>query len=512
MPLLMKLLKLLVLLVAALLVLGRLTHRELPVRDASLPGRHLNDTDDTLLGRSLTPLVAGHEGLSGIHPLPDGHDAFAARALLAEVAERSIDAQYYIWHDDISGRLLLQRLRAAADRGVRVRLLLDDNNTKGMDGVLRGLDIHPNIEVRLFNPFMQRKMRPLGYLGDFFRLNRRMHNKSFTVDNQATVVGGRNVGDEYFGAGDGVLFADLDVIAVGPVVEEVSSDFDRYWNSASTYRLQDVFTDPVQPEDIGTFASMDPATQQYLQVLAKSSLVQNLTSRQLDFQWVGTQLVSDDPAKGLGQANAADTLLGRLNQVMEKTSRQLVIVSPYFVPTQRGAEHLQTLARRGIEVVVLTNALSATDVAVVHSGYAKYRRPLLEAGVRIFELKRHATIVAGKGQGGITGSSGASLHAKTFQVDGKQLFVGSFNMDPRSASLNTEMGLLMDSPELAAQLQQALASASGHTYEVTLHQGKLRWTTLENGQTQVYDTEPGTSWLQRASVRVMSWLPIEWLL
>ncbi|MDO4682028.1 MAG: phospholipase D family protein [Lautropia sp.] len=508
----MKLLKLLVLLVATLLVLGRLTQRDLPTREASLAGRHLSDTTDTLLGRSLGPQVARHQGLSGIHPLPDGHDAFAARALLAEVAERSIDAQYYIWHDDISGRLLLQRLRAAADRGVRVRLLLDDNNTKGMDAVLQGMDIHPNIEVRLFNPFMQRQMRPLGYLSDFSRLNRRMHNKSFTVDNQATVVGGRNVGDEYFGAGVGVLFADLDVIAVGPVVEEVSSDFDRYWNSASTYRLQDVLTDAVPPEDIGTVASKDPATQQYLKVLSESSLVQNLASRQLDFQWVGTQLVSDDPAKGLGQARATETLLGRLNQVMHEATRQLVIVSPYFVPTQHGTERLQALARRGIEVVVLTNALSATDVAVVHAGYARYRRPLLEAGVRIFELKRHATIVADKGQGGITGSSGASLHAKTFQVDGKQLFVGSFNMDPRSAALNTEMGLLMNSPELAAQLQQALGKASSHTYEVSLHQGRLRWITIENGQEQVYDTEPHTSWLQRISVRVMGWLPIEWLL
>ncbi|MDO5102586.1 MAG: phospholipase D family protein [Lautropia sp.] len=513
MNLLINLLKLLVLVAGALLVVGRLTRRKLPERPAVLAGEHFTDTAQTLLGQHLAPLVEDNPGLSGIHPLPDGHQAFAARARLADIAERSIDAQYYIWHNDISGRLLMQRLKAAADRGVRVRLLLDDNNTAGMDGVLQGLDIHPNVEVRLFNPFMQRQMRPLAFLSDFFRLNRRMHNKSFTVDNQATIVGGRNVGDEYFGAGDGVMFADLDVIAVGPVVEQVSTDFDRYWNSASTYPLRAVFTDPVTPEDIGTEPSPDDTTQNYLKVLADSPLVQQLTEHQLHFHWAKAVLVSDDPAKGLGQATEAKLLLARLNRIMDEASEQLIIVSPYFVPTRPGADHLCALARRGIQVAVLTNALSATDVAVVHSGYAKYRKQLLAAGVKLFELKRHATVVASRGHGGITGSSGASLHAKTFQSDGKQLFVGSFNMDPRSATLNTEMGLLIDSPKLATDLQQALTShGCDYAYEVTLNNGKLRWTTEENGQTRIYDTEPHTTPVQRLIVRAVGELPIEWLL
>lgn len=513
MNLLMNLLKLLVLLGIGLLIAGRLTHRKLPEHAQALAGQHLTDTADTLLGRQLAPLIAEHPGLSGIHPLPDGHQAFAARAGLADIAERSIDAQYYIWHNDVSGRLLLQRLKAAADRGVRVRLLLDDNNTAGMDGVLQGLDIHPNVEIRLFNPFMQRQMRPLGYLSDFSRLNRRMHNKSFTVDNQATIVGGRNVGNEYFGAGDGVMFADLDVIAVGPVVEDLSTDFDRYWNSASVYPLRDVFTDPVTPEDIGTDPSRDEATQNYLKVLTESPLVRQLAEQRMNFHWAKAVLVSDDPAKGQGEATEANLLLGRLSRVMNQANEQVIFVSPYFVPTRRGADQLIALARRGVKVAVLTNALSATDVAVVHSGYAKYREELLAAGVRLFELKRHATVVASHGHGGITGSSGASLHAKTFQSDAKQLFVGSFNMDPRSAELNTEMGLLIDSPKLATDLQRALTShGNDYAYEVTLHNGKLRWTTEENGQTRIYDTEPHTSLPKRLLVKVMGLLPIEWLL
>ena len=502
----------LVLLLVALAALAWLTHKPLPARDAQAASIHLTDTEGTSLGRALAAEAAQHPGLSGIYSLPNGHDAFAARAALAEVAERSIDAQYYIWHDDTAGRLLLQSLRRAADRAVRVRLLLDDNNTGGMDPVLMALDAHPHIEVRLFNPLMHRKNRLLDYLSDFSRTNRRMHNKSFTVDNQATVVGGRNVGDEYFGAGDGVMFADLDVMAFGAVVTPVSSDFDRYWSSASTYPIASIVTDDTERTDIGSTPASDEATQSYLKTLAQSDLVQRLRSGNLPLQWAAARLVSDDPAKGLGLATPAQTLLGQLNQVMDGAQKELTIVSPYFVPTQKGTAHLTGLARRGVPVTILTNALSATDVAAVHAGYAKYRKDLLHAGVQLYELKPTATVEA-TGHGGLTGSSGASLHAKTFEVDGRQLFVGSFNMDPRSAALNTEMGLLIDSPELAQRLPAALAShGAANSYAVTLDGNALQWTTQEGGQRVTFGQEPNASWLRRASVRVMSWLPIEWML
>lgn len=502
----------LALLAAGLCALAWLAYRPLPEQQAQAARPHLFGAEDTTLGRALADKVAKHPALTGIYSLPNGHDAFAARAALAEVAERSIDAQYYIWHDDTAGRLLLQSLRRAADRGVQVRLLLDDNNTGGMDAVLLALDDHPGIEVRVFNPMMHRNMRVLDYLSDFVRTNRRMHNKSFTVDNQATVVGGRNVGDEYFGAGDGVMFADLDVMAVGAVVQAVSSDFDRYWRSASTYPLSSIVADSGKRTDIGTAPASDPATQTYLQALTQSDLVQRLRSGNLAFEWAAARLVSDDPAKGLGQARFEQTLLGQLNQVMDGAKKELTIVSPYFVPTKKGAAHLIALAQRGVAVTILTNALSATDIAAVHAGYAKYRKDLLRAGIRIFELKPDATVMATR-HGSLAGSSGASLHAKTFEVDGRQLFVGSFNMDPRSASLNTEMGLLIDSPKLAQHLPAALSShGAANSYAVTLEGDSLRWSTQEGGNSLAYTQEPESTWLRRASVHVLSWLPIEWML
>ncbi|MBN9407350.1 MAG: phospholipase D family protein, partial [Burkholderiales bacterium] len=209
---------------------------------------------DTQLGRALGPELAAHPGLSGIHALDHPHDAFAARVLLARAAERTLDVQYYIWRGDTTGTLLLAELLAAAERGVRVRLLLDDLGTAGLDGPLAAMNGHPRIEVRLFNPFAWRSPKPLGYLADLRRANRRMHNKSFTVDNQASIVGGRNVGDEYFGATSGVLFADLDVLAVGPVVQDVSDDFDRYWASASAYPAERILP-AVAPQAVAELAA-----------------------------------------------------------------------------------------------------------------------------------------------------------------------------------------------------------------------------------------------------------------
>lgn len=492
-----------------------LFHRPLPPRPTITEASSAAVPSDSLLQRALAAEVHAHPGLSGIQFLADGRDAFVARAVLTDLAEHSIDAQYYIWRADTAGRLLLQGLRRAADRGVRVRLLLDDNNTTGMDPVLMALDAHPNIQVRLFNPLMHRRFRLLDYVSDFSRTNRRMHNKSFTVDRQITVVGGRNVGNEYFGAGDGVMFADLDVTAVGAVVADVSADFERYWRSESTYPIQSIASEATEKIDVGTQAADDEATQVYLKVLQASPLAKQLRTAPVVHEWAPTQLVSDDPIKGLGRASREQTVLGRLREVMDDAKRSLIIVSPYFVPTQVGADALLALSQRRVSVSVLTNALSATDVAAVHSGYAKYRESLLEGGVRLFELKPSATLDPARvGKGWIGGSSsGASLHAKSFAVDGHRLFVGSFNMDPRSAALNTEMGLLIDSPVLAQRLSEALKAREAiDAYAVSLNDGQLRWTTREGGEAAVFEQEPHASLGRRVAVRILSWLPIEWLL
>ncbi|RMX02819.1 phospholipase D family protein [Allofranklinella schreckenbergeri] len=502
-----------VLIAAALVVaLALLTRQALPDNSQRPPSQRLPIQPEGQFARHLLPRMAERPGLSGIYPLREGRDAFLARLALAESAQYTLDVQYYIWHDDISGRLLLQSLYKAAERGVRVRLLLDDNNTSGMDGLLAAVNAHPRIEVRLFNPFMQRGFRPLGYLSDFFRLNRRMHNKSFTADGLVTIVGGRNVGDEYFGAGTGVMFADLDVAAIGPAALAVEQDFDRYWASESAYPAENII-DPAAPAAFDTTPAANAQTRAYLHALSQSAFARHLQAGTLPLEWAQATLVSDDPAKGLGQALPDNTVLAHIGPVLAAAQNELLIVSPYFVPTQRGTDLLGQVARSGKKVTVLTNSLSATDVAPVHAGYAKYRKDLLQAGVQLLELKPDATVIA-ESHGGLTGSSGASLHAKTFAVDRQKLFVGSFNMDPRSAQLNTEMGFILHSPELAGQLADGLTRhAAHHTYSVAqTPRGDLQWQTQEGGKTVAYDSEPQSGWLQRFAVWFCGLLPIEWLL
>jgi putative cardiolipin synthase len=484
----------------------------------SLEGRTVSAafvrTSDTRLGRAVEPVAAKHPGTSGVHPLLDARDAFAARVLLARAAERSLDIQYYIWQDDVSGRLLFRELHDAAARGIRVRLLLDDNGVSGLDPTLAGLDAHPNIEVRLFNPFARRgALRWLGYVTDFPRLNRRMHNKSFTADNQATIVGGRNIGDEYFDAvEEGLAFVDLDVLAVGPVVRQVSKDFDRYWASGAAYPVDRILQ--------GTTAASqaepgDAKAERYMEAVRTSPFVQELLEGRLAFEWAPTRMLSDDPAKGLGAAPESALLPNKLGELLGEPKRNVELVSAYFVPAETGTDMLVQMARRGVKVRILTNALEATDVAPVHAGYAKRRRELLEAGVTLYELRRLSPHRGGESRlVGASGSSASSLHAKTFAVDGERVFIGSFNFDPRSARLNTEMGFVIESRVMAQRMAAAFdGGIPAASYEPRLSAGgKLYWIEHREGQELRHDTEPGASAWQRAAVCLIALLPVEWLL
>ena len=508
---------------AAVLVTALAGCGALPALEGRPDTRALEDTATTPLGRATASPALAHPGQTGVLALPEGREAFATRMLLAEAAERSLDVQYYIWHPDLTGTLLLQALRQAADRGVRVRLLLDDNNTQGLDDTLAALDTHANIEVRLFNPFPQRQWRWLGYLTDFGRLNRRMHNKSFTADNQATVMGGRNIGDEYFDAGQEVSFVDLDVLAVGAVVPKVSADFDRYWASASAYPVATLLPKP-SPEAIERLAEnaaqvrSNPAAAPYLTALARSDFVRRLMASELALEWTSVRLVSDDPAKALGQAAPQALLPARLAEVLGKPERELLLVSPYFVPTASGTEALTGLTQSGVAVSVLTNSLAATDVPAVHAGYAKRRHALLAAGVKLFELKpeRGEAARSLRSDRGLAGSSGASLHAKTFALDRSRTFVGSFNLDPRSAALNTESGLVIDSPSMAAAIADVFENhLAERSYTLRLDdKNHIEWQDRSSptAEPQLHQTEPQTPLWKRAMVTLLSWLPIEWLL
>lgn len=499
-----------------LLVLGRCNRLPpLGKREGSIA---VTDTGATRLGKAVAPLVAAHPGYAGIYPLRDARDAFAARSLLASAAERTLDVQYYIWRNDMSGALLFKALLDAAERGVRVRLLLDDNNTSGLDPILAALDAHARIEVRLFNPFVIRRPRALGYLTDFPRLNRRMHNKSFTADNQVTIVGGRNVGDEYFGATDGVLFSDLDVIAVGPVVQETSADFDRYWASQSAYPSHLILPPIHAPRIAEVMAATerverDPAAVAYMNAVYTSPFVRELIGGTLPLEWGPARMISDDPAKGLGRAARKDLLVEKMKRIFGQPSTRVGLISPYFVPAQSGVELFTGWTRSGIKVRILTNSLEATDVAAVHAGYARRRKALLAAGVTLYELRRSPGARPAPGSGPF-GSSGSSLHAKTFAVDGARAFVGSFNFDPRSADLNTEMGFVIDCPSLARRVETAFdESIPFNSYEVRLSDtGTLYWLERHDGKLLRHDTEPGTTFLKRAGVWFLCLLPIEWLL
>jgi putative cardiolipin synthase len=486
------------------------------------------DTSETRLGKAVAAAVAANPGKSGIHSLQDARDAFAARMLLARAAERSLDVQYYIWKNDLSGKLLFGELAEAADRGVRVRLLLDDNPTSGLDETLAALEAHPNIEVRLFNPFvaMTRKWRVLGFLTDFSRLNRRMHNKSFTADNQVTVVGGRNVGDEYFGATDGVVFSDLDVLAIGPVVKDVSQQFDQYWASDSAYPV-DRLLPRVPPEQAGLVESAaalverDPAAAAYVEAVRQSEFVQELIGQRLKFDWASTRMVTDDPGKGLGLASEHELIGTHLKEAIGDPVTDVALVSPYFVPGEVGTDLFVSMAKRRVRVRVLTNSLEATDVVPVHAGYAKRRKPLLEAGVQLYELRSLVPQGAHHerdyrlhlGSGG-SGSSASSLHAKTFAVDHARVFVGSFNFDPRSVHLNTELGFVIESPDMARRIEAAFDTRIVlAAYEVRMSDAaELVWIERDGAHNQTRTIEPGTTAWDRGLINFLSVLPIDWLL
>jgi putative cardiolipin synthase len=505
---------------AALLV-GCASLPPLESRDASFAQ---TGTDGTRLGRAVAPVVAAHPGKSGIYPMPIPSDAFAARVLLADAAERTLDLQYYIWHGDQTGYLLFDAAWRAAQRGVRVRILLDDLNTEGLDETIAALDAHPNIEIRLYNPLVYRSARALNFVGDFTRVNRRMHNKAFIADNQAAVAGGRNVGNEYFGAGEDVEFRDLDVLAVGPVVREISAEFDLYWNSASAYPSAP-FTGAASPDAGGAlearFAAKraDPESTAYIDAVRATPLVRELIEGRLAFDWTHAEVVRDDPAKTLDAADRTDILL--ITELVETTTpprSSFDLVSPYFVPGDEGTAALAKLARRGVRVRVLTNSLAATDVPAVHAGYARRRCDLLRAGVRLYELKPSLPHEVAKPRSEAHGSSATKLHAKTFAVDDSSIFVGSFNFDQRSAKLNTEMGVVIESPVLARRLATSFeTSVPNAAYEVRLTTTgatdcSLEWIERTPAGEIHHAEEPGTIASQRAWIEILEMLPIEWLL
>ena len=474
------------------------------------------DTADTHLGRQVSKVEGKPPGTAGFYLLSDSLDSLAARLLLAHRAERSLDAQYYLITNDPIGFLFIGSLLEAADRGVRVRLLLDDIQTQGYDAGMAALDSHPNFEVRIFNPFSGRGSRAGDGLTDFKRVNRRMHNKSFTVDNQVTIIGGRNIAEEYFGAREDVNFGDLDVMGIGPVVGDVSQMFDSYWNHRAALPVPAFAKMPEDPahelerlRDRIARAREEIVSTRYAAAVREE--VQNrIESNASLYTWAPYQVVYDSPDKSRSStAKEADSIVDPLREAIFGAQEELLFLSPYFVPRKSGVEGFQELKDKGLRVRVITNSLASTNHSVVHSGYAPSRKPLLKMGVELYEVRPDARVSGTRRAGNV--SAEGSLHTKAFVVDRQRLFVGSFNLDPRSANLNTELGVIIDSPQMASRsvdlIDEVLPRA---TYEVTLDdKGKLRWTGESNGEQEIWTKEPQTGFWTRFTVSFMRILPIK---
>lgn len=496
----------------------------LPADARRTPSTAVTDTANTLLGKVLTPRLAAVPGQSIFYPLNNGPEALAARLALARAAERTLDIQTYIFDTDRTGTAVLGSVIDAADRGVRVRLLLDDVHTKGQDKIWAAIDSHPNIEVRLFNPFANRGARWLEFALNFRRLDRRMHNKSMTADNLVTLVGGRNVGDAYFSARPDVDFSDLDVMVAGPVVPAVSRSFDEYWNSEYSYPVASLIPEgaeaPVEMrklrshiEDKADEAKASP----YVRELLESGLAKGIESGHVP-GYTGRATMIADKADKVTESPDDDAThaIPTLRKVLEKAERELTLVSPYFVPDDKGEAWLIAMARRGVKIVVLTNSYAANDVKAVHAGYAPRRKALLAAGIELYELKPSAYAeLARRSRHTFGVSSRASLHAKSYMVDRHLLFVGSMNLDPRSQKLNTELGVVLDSPELCARMMAGMdRTLLDVAYKVELGKDaggneRMTWTTREKGQPVTYDAEPGMGFFDHVGQGLLRLLPVE---
>jgi len=483
----------------------------------------LRDTADTTLGKAVLASLASHPGESGFHLLPLGLDAFAARAALALAADRTIDAQYYLLHNDLVGNLFLDLLLRAANRGIRVRLLVDDMTLNGSKDIsAAALDAHPNIEIRVFNPFGRHTPRWIQYFSRWGDVTRRMHNKSFTVDNQVTIIGGRNIGNEYFDAHPEFAFGDLDVLAVGPVVDQVSSVYDLFWNDALSYPVISLVKDNSTPEHLTAVESQlaDFAARQsdsaYLRALRESPLVSRISDWSIDFDWGKGEVLYDQPAKITAARDQNQFHLStHLNPYLDDVARELTIFSPYFVPGKKGVANLKNLRARGVRVRIVTNSLASTDVALVHGGYAKYRKLLLRAGIEIYEIDRQLTRQQRRARKGPRGSSKASLHAKSFVIDRERVFIGSLNYDPRSVVENTEIGMIIESPAIATEMSDWFDRiASEAAFRVALEKdehgdSRLRWYRFRDGESEIHTTEPNTSFWRRFGAGFMRLMPVE---
>ncbi len=497
--------------------LGRVAAASAPIAPADEAAPGIARRPDTDRGLLRADSVSQR---SGFRLIPSGEEAYATLYTLIVNAERTLDLQYYIVEDDPYARALLRAARAAAERGVRVRILVDDMYTAGKDGLIVWYAAHPNIQVRVFNAFGVGRpwlvARLIMSITDLSRINHRMHNKMFVADNAFAVTGGRNMGAQYYTHSDRTNFLDMDVLAVGPIVRDLSGVFDQYWNSRYAIPIEDVATKREQAGSVGERAQRDPQDA-VRDATAEAgnrgrALQQQIDAGRVELTEAASVLIADRPSKvdrsaprrGADGLPSGATIATDIVSIAKNADRELLIVSPYFVPGERGMAVLRDLMARGVKVHIITNSLAATDAAIVCIGYARYREPLLRLGAEIDELRPEP----GRENQRLSavGSSKASLHAKVLVVDRRTLFIGSFNVDQRSALANTEMGIEIASEPLADQvLARVRERGEASRYRVTLDpDGGLRWTTVDDGVEKVYRDEPQAGPMLKLLLKVLA--------
>ena len=463
------------------------------------------------------------EGLTAYLPLYDGFMSIAARLHLINHAKHHLDLQYYIWNDDFIGNLVLSQLLNAADRGVKVRLLIDDQNGTQLDDKLLALSQHPNIETKLFNPYKFRHFRALDYGLRLKKVNHRMHNKLIIADGSVAVTGGRNISSEYFEASNDFQFTDVDIFFAGNAVTDANQSFIDFWNDTLSYDIQQILEERSKPDDLvelrKLFAQtrLDAKETQRRVIIAEQQIANQLQSQPV--QWASAHFVADSPRKARHTINDEDFIYTQMLDLMGEPKNQLDLVSSYFVPTQWGTDYLSKRARNGLKIRVVTNSFLANDVPVVHAYYQQYRNQLLKNGIEIWEFKPYIERRERTWYEKMTGNvipaknkNSSSLHAKFFHADGK-VFIGSFNFDPRSARLNTEVGLVIESEklqnEIAASLDKYLPRIA---YQLKLNdKGEIIWLDQQkDGKILKFTHDPETTRFQRFMMHLVTTFPAEW--
>jgi len=491
----------------------------------------LANPEETKLGKQIEPRAREHAGISGFRLISSGVACFRARMEMAALAEKTLDVQYFAIQSDDTGRLFIEGLLEAADRGVRVRILLDDSNAVGRDAEIGALTAHPNIELRVFNPFSYRGplefMRVAEFALNEKRLTYRMHNKLLVVDNELALTGGRNVGDAYFAASQTVEFGDYDLLIAGPMVRQLSGSFDAFWNNKLATPLQNLVVFKPTKERLDAYreslrnhhAKMDGGT--YTRPLSDGGPVANILSGKRPLIWARAEAIYDSPEKAKAESGeqAGKLVRERIERAAKDVRSEFLVASPYLVPGDDGMRLFADLRSRNVRVRVLTNSLQSTDAPITFAAYDRYRVPMLQSGIELFEVRPQLGEPNVPGGGSLKSSSTTpfALHAKVFVFDRKQVFVGSMNFDERSRNLNTELGVLLESPELAKEIAERFEAVAQPANSYVLGLGPqgamgkptLIWRTEENGAAATYDTEPRVDAVRRFKVDALKFLPIE---